>query len=283
MNPKSGSIVKALIARFHPRGENDLIRFLPSHEKAELDSLSTSIEMNFSHLISVDAWMQPIHYSWFFPVLSSFPPKTQALLLSIFPKKQAIELQKMLKLPSRKTSSPSFIAAFLSHFLKEKVLDKKIIPEDRLPSSEMNLLLTLSKPETIHMIDLLGIYDLAFTLKQTIDRNLIGKIYAALSEEQLHFLHYCLKQPVKWAPPKMNLLGWEGDSKLLTNLLHQRGLIRFAKAISDENSSLKWHICHRLDSGRGKAIIKLLSVKYDPDIVPYFKGQVLHLVKRYKK
>lgn len=66
-------------------------------------------------------------------------------------------------------------------------------------------------------------------------------------------------------------------------LLHHRGLARLAKGLMDEDPSLRWHLCHRLDTGRGEALMKLFAGKHDPAMIPYFKGEVIHLVKRYSQ
>jgi hypothetical protein len=177
-------------------------------------------------------------------------------------------------------SSP-FLRPFLMHILRTSLQNPELLDEQQLPQSPLNGLLSLERKQLIHVADLLGIHDLATDMRQIVDRTLLGKIHRVLTREQLHFLQYCSQQPLKWVSAKLGLLSWDGSASQLNHLLHYRGLIRLAKSIAQEDTSFKWHLMHRLDTGRAKIIQKEFYHKQDPSLLPYFKNQTLHIARKY--
>ncbi len=278
MDLHRGTMLKALLGR---RGEGLApLHFLSSKEKEIVDTCSTPEKIDFPALLSIESWMKEIHYSWFYSTLSALSPQSGALFLAFFDSKDAAKLGEMLSITSSSFQPSPLARAYLLHFLKEKMMPKDILPEPHLPPSPLNQLLELSKDELTHLIDLLGIYDLAAELRQVVDRNLLQEIHAALAPVQMQFLQYASKQPLKWMPPKLNLKDWDKEKKTLQALLHKRGLYRLGKALCREDKSLQWHAVHRLDTGRGEYLMKLFAGKEDPAMITYFKGQVLNLLNR---
>lgn len=278
---KKAALLKGLITFYHPSNEQALLRFLPPNEQEFLNSCTPLPKDYFPSLFTKNEWMEEIHYSWLLPKLKLLPAATQALLIQSFPKEQRKRLKEKLKTPEPTAKVSEFLQNFLVSSLKNQIFPESSPPLYEVPFSEMKELLRLTKGQLVHLIDLLGIHDLASDLRQIVDRNLLAKVHAALTQEHLHFLHYCLKQPLKWIPPKLNIISWDGDAQTLNLILHQRGLIRLGKALGDEHPTLQWHICHRLDTGRSSILMKVFAGKQDPAIIPYFKAQVLHLVRRY--
>lgn len=280
MIPKGGIMLGGLLARFHPEEGKALYRYLSAKERVQIESLPAPKDLQFNLLFSADKWMEPLHYSWFAAYLETLSP---ALLLATLPPKQAEALRKTLKyIPEKKTLSP-FLRGYLSQELKKLMQKPDILPAGHLPPSNLNPLLDLHKPELLHLIDLLGIHDLAAELRHVIDKSVLSRIYGVLTQEQRQFCHYCSKQAMPWVPPKLNISAWSGEKKSLNILLHQRGLFRLAKALTLEDPSLRWHLCHHLDVGRGEILLKHMKEKYDPALIPHFKNQVVHLLKRFQQ
>ncbi|MEZ5315292.1 MAG: hypothetical protein R3E91_03660 [Chlamydiales bacterium] len=277
------SLISALI---HPSRllNHNLLGYFPPDLAKEINLLSPPVSPNFPKLLAQNEWIESMHFSWFYLPLKSLKPEIQKLFLSLLPEKKAVELSKMLSLPLEKLSYSSFMIPFLMNIFKKKILGEiDIISEDCLPASDLNPLLKLTRLELLNLIDLLGIHDLSIDLRQIVDREILKNIYSALFSEQIHFLHYCTKQPIKWIPPTLGLLRWNRSKEKLQHLLHERGLIRLGGALFDQNESLKWYLIHRLDTGRAELIQKIFSNNQNSLPYPYFKNQVIHILQRYKK
>jgi hypothetical protein len=280
VNSKAKALLKALLSS--SENKDELPRFLPTKIAEEIQSLAASQQFNAHSLLSVHAWSHPIHFSWISHLIQDFPTSVQKLFIGSLSYTQAKGVQQMLALPDEQKEISPFLRPFLLHHLRQALQEPELISEELLPPSPLNVLLKLERKYLFHVADLLGIHDLAVELRQVVDRDLLRKIHNTLSEGQLHFLHYSSKQPIKWASPKLNLQKWDGSKKQLNHLLHHRGLIRIAKAIAQEDANFRWHLLHRMDTGRAKIIQKELYNKQDPVLIPYFKNQVLHLAKRYQ-
>ncbi|NGX27793.1 MAG: hypothetical protein K940chlam6_01731, partial [Chlamydiae bacterium] len=212
MNPKSGIMLNGLLARFHSSQGKEYYRYLSAQNREAVAQLPTPEDLSLPILFQSDGWMQSIHYSWFVSFLQTWPPK---FLLSILPQKQADGAAKTLEEIPEIQPLSRLMRTYLSHYLKDQMQDPQILPENFLPSSPLNGLLSLTRPQIMHLIDLLGVHDLAADLRQVVDKSLLNKIYQALTQEQLRFLHYCSKQTMAWVPPKLNIAGWDGEKKSL--------------------------------------------------------------------
>lgn len=272
-------MLKALIARFGKGQEKEMERLANEELKETLEKCSTPSAHSFDFLLSPTHWLQNIHFSWAEPTLSSLPKQTAAFCLPLFPHQAQAPLQKTLDVPLPPKTSP-FQRLFFAHFLKTKMVPPTLLPKEHLPPSAVNPLLDLSKDKLMQLIDLLGIYDLAADLKRVIDRSLLDKIHKSLNTSQMQFLHHAASSGQKWTPPPLYLERWDGDKKKLFLLLHKRGLTRLGRALFLEDKDFKWHLTHKLDTGRGAFLMKLFAGKEDPDMISFFKGQLLHLMKR---
>ncbi len=281
MKLQEKALLHALLS--HPSGREHLLRYLPQELAEEIQQWPTPKSHDFSKLLSQKTWARSMHYSWFYEPLKTLTPETAHLFLSLLPEKEAREVSKMLSLSPKPVSYSPFMHPFLMDEFKRKVQQGvEVISEDYLPPSSFNMLLTLNKTQFFNLIDLLGVHDLSADLRQVVNKELLRKIYTALSGEQLRFLHYCSKQPMKWIPPGLGLLAWDGSKAKLQRMLHGRGLARLGRALGNEDESLKWHLLHRLDTGRAGVVEKIFRQKQDMALIPYFKNQVLHIVKRYQ-
>lgn len=282
MKPLERAMLFALLSR-SPNAE-PLLPFLPKEATNNLSSNLTPVD--FPSLLSGSHWLKSIHYSWLVDFLKKIPQEGQEIFLSLFTPHQVKGLQKLLQLAPKGPLPPlpPFVRLFLFHTLKEKVYlnqESTLILQQR--NSFLNALLFLPKPDLMILIDFLGLYDLAVDFKQIVDKELIKRIQNVLTSQQFSFLQFCLKQPIKWVPPKLNLPTWNGEKVALNTLLHKRGLIRFSHALRGEDPAFQRAILHHLDTGRAKIIHKVLTQKMDTHLPAYFKHQVLDIVKRYFK
>lgn len=277
MDVKSATVLKSLLKK---NGEGrTLDHFLASKEKDSLDPISAPEKIDLTSLLSCTQWLDKIHYSWFYAPLAAFPVATATLFLTLFEPKESTKLKEMLHLELDTPSLSPFGKVFLSQLLKKEFEIEEILSQSQLPPSPLNELLSLKKEDLTHLIDFLGLYDLAAEMRVVVDRSVLNEIHSLLTPTQLQFLDYATKQPVRWIPPKLNLEGWDQEKKTLFAILHKRGLYRLAKACLNENESMRWHLIHRLDTGRGNVVMKLFAGKEDPAMIAFFRGQVLHLLK----
>jgi hypothetical protein len=263
------------------RRKEDLLRFIPAHVAEEVQSISIDQGSLPSLQLSVQHWADSIHYTWFVEPIRTFPIRVQELFVHALTPLQREGVRKILSLPETSTELSPFVRSFLLYLWKKKLESPDLLAEGLLPRSPLNCLLLLSRKQLLQLVNFLGLYDLADDMRQVVDKNLLRKLHHSLSSEQLHFLQYCSKQPVKWRSPKLGLANWDGSQKQLDHLLHYRGLIRLAKALIQEEKSFIWHVLHRFDVGRAEIVQKEISRKQDLSLVPYFRNQALHIAKRY--
>lgn len=278
MYSKSTKAMLGALLATSPHGKL-LQSFLPPSLKQEINL--TPVEPKESLVLS--HWSDRIHYSWLYPILTKLPVESQLVFLSFLAPSQARGLGEMLHRQSSSSVVYSqFIRLFWLNYLKENLQPEDILPEVFLPPSPLNGLLLLERSQLIRLIDLLGLHDLSVDLKKIVDKELLGKIHSVLTVEQVQFLHYCSKQPVRWVSPKLELAKWDGTKKSLNHLLHHRGLIRLGGAILLEDPNFLWYLLHQLDTGRAKVVEKVLEQKKQTALVPHFKNQILHILHRFQ-
>lgn len=272
-------MLKALLSQSSHGGQ--LLRLLPPKMALEIENWPQPDNPDIFALISQASWAEHIHYSWFQDFFRDLTKPMQAICLSSLSPPQRKGLQRLLDSEIKLRQTNPFVLPFVSNYMRKQLRVEDVIDEHLLPYSSLNILLKLKFSQLLYLIDMLGIHDLASDLKQVVDKVLLNRVYAALSKQQLLFLEYCSKQPMKWIPPKLGLSAWNGSVKHLNHLLHHRGLIRLGRAVIQEDPSFKWHLLHRLDTGRAKIIQKEFYRNPESTLLPYFKNQVLHLAKRY--
>lgn len=281
MEQKAKSFLKALLSKSQREGQ--LLRYLSPELRLELEGAATSQQCEPANMFSMSQWLQPIHYSWLAQAIQEYAKPIQPLLLGALPQAQATGVHSMLSLDAAKTASSTFLRPYLLGLLRDVVEEPGLLHEELLPPSQLNCLLKLKRKYLLSMVDLLGLHDLASDLRLVIDKALLNRIHAALSPQELQFLHYFSKQSSKWASPKLGLSGWDGSKQQLHRLLHYRGLLRMSRAVFEETPSFKWHLLHRMDTGRAKIIKKEFYKKQDPALFSYFRNQVLYLAKKFEQ
>jgi hypothetical protein len=282
MELKSAIMLRVLINRFHQGAPEALLKGLPEAE-AEHVLVHTISSTEASHVMNKPStFFKDIHYSWLQPVLETFSPSLQPMLISALPAESAAPLSKLMNFPLLKPASETS-KEFLLSSLCRKFMENTPLPVVFLPETFASPLALMSKAQLIELIDFLGIYDLAEELRHIVDKVLLKAIYKCISIKKQHFLRICLHQKEKLKAAKIGLINWKGDEVQLGRLLHRRGLLRLSYALSGQSQDLMWHIVHRLDVGRGQIIRKNYSNKEVPGVTVFLSLQVLNTFNYLKK
>lgn len=284
MQRKSAIMLRVLMNRYHQGAPSMLLEGLPKEDaQLVLDQTITSSEASQIMMRPSELLGGQIHYSWLQPVIESFHPAMQPLLISALPKESALALTKLMDKPKLATPKP-IARDFLLLALCRKFSKGSVMPMQFLPESTLSSLITLTKPELLELVDYLGIYDLAEEIRHIVDKVLLKSIYACLSAKKQHFLRICLHQKEKLkAAAKIGLINWKGDESQLGRLLHRRGLLRLSYALSGQPRDFIWHLAHRLDVGRGHILGKNFSDKEIPGVTTFLAQQVLNTLNFLKR
>lgn len=259
MKAQSGIMLNALLNHFHEGSWEDKIAYLPSKERQDMASLPVPASLPKSLCWDPEQIAQWVHYSWFAPVVETYPAAVQELFLGALPEGNRIGLSKLLKLDLHPAVISSPVKLFFLKRLCCGVIDKNVAPMEFLPDSQLNAMLQLTKPQLVRLIDLLGLHDLAIDIRQVVDRKQIDQVFSLLTLSERQYLHYCLQQPDRIIAPAEGIQRWLNDEKKIGLFLHLKGLLRLSAALSAQSSSLIWYLIHRLDTGRGAKLQQLSS------------------------
>ncbi len=261
MKRKSELVLKAHLNRCSPEEKETLLRFLPESERLYLSELPDTQEEELPKETFFASLLEKVHWSWLLPTLKTFSEREQRLFLSVLNSYAAEQLKTALSLKGANEE----ITETAKGFLREQLLHSLdappdgLLPLEYLPVSPLNRLLAFTKKELIRLIDSLALYDLAQEVRQIVETKILKRIYSLLSEEQKTILKQITLHKELNPVPKLGIEKWEGTEEALRVLLHRRGLIRFAVALSGQDSDLIWMICHRLDIGRGGTLFRCCS------------------------
>ncbi len=279
-NPKSLRFTKFLLSRSPPEKISPLLDHLPEEERNREKEITLNFCPPSISFLFPSTLLQKIHYSWLASPLQKSSILYRKMCLSSLPATQGEPLAALLQLPTPRAPLPAPLREFVLNDLKKKVIPDSILPEELLPATDANSLLALTKNHLIKLIDLLGIFDLSTEVKQTVDKRLIEKIGGALNEEEIKVLQFAKSQQTKGTPSRFDLHLWDGSRKHLFALLHKKGLERLAKAIADQEPSFIWNLVHKMDEGRGSAILQYLKTNQEAHLASYFRKQATQLIQR---
>lgn len=280
MHTAAQLVFKALINRTGEQKREKLLSLLTDSEKESLKKLPETPIEEISENFFQDGIIDSVHYSWLIPTLKSYSKDDSSLFLLSLSEKAKENLKSFLKKPEAKCELTKLGRDFLRKTLLSTLIAKEdgLLPIEYLPASPLNSLLTLSKLETVRLIDLLSLYDLSLEMKHIVETKMLKKIYAALTPEKRHFL----KNKTNYSEPflfsRLGLEMWDGKEDSLRILLHKRGLARLAKALSLADSNLIWYICHHLDIGRGTTLFKLCSKKVSEKVAKIVIANIMELI-----
>ncbi len=234
-----------------------LTRFLPVEEKQNLIQIPTcSLEENKIPNLPFES----IHWSWFIPILQKYPVKEQKLFLNALHQQNQKHLTSELKITLGSVKTTHTLTAFLRNILWEHLTEKEHrLPIYFLPPSPLNVLLDIEKTKLTQLIDLLSLYDLSVELRQIVETKILKKIYSFLSEDEKKFLKTMAGYKEPYPTTRIGFDQWDGSERSFRLALHKRGLSRIGAALSGQHPDLIWYVCHHLDIGRGRSLMKLCS------------------------
>ncbi len=283
METKSWIMLRVLLNRFHEGDMESVLHGLPEDDARTVLSQDVVSKELFPAVARPQELIKRIHYSWIAPEIKKLPSNMQTMILSALPEEYTLKVSQFLEKepPPMKLSSP--IKSFVLGNLYSKILPKEVLPPEYLPESPLSFLGTTSKKELLQLFDFLGMYDLAKEIRHIVDKEKLKKIYQCITPKRREFLRFCLHQPEKLVSEGLKLERWDGDCNKLRRLLHRKGMMRLAYAVSGQHPDLMWHIIHTLDTGRGEIISKNYSKEEIAGITPVLSQQLLTLMNFLKK
>jgi hypothetical protein len=272
MNNRVSMMLKVFINRYNSKGGNALTKFLPKEELAQVMGHSIESSDLTPMIQQPKKGLSHIHYSWIQPLLIHFPEALRPNVAAAL----GID-QKTSDVQSSVTVS-NCVKAFLLNQLYHLLAIETHIPIEYLPKTDLSILGHWTKQQIVHLIDYLGLYDLASEVKHIVNPNSLKKIYTSLTPKQFHHLKMCLHKKERLTFPKLGIDLAKVESEQLKQILHKRGLIRLSRAFSGEHPDLIWHIGHTLDMGRGKIFLKEAQGEKAEKITQILRQQVLNLI-----
>lgn len=266
-------VLKAFLHKCAPEKRDLLLSFLPDSEKNALEELP-DIPLPKKESFELDRPLDSIHWSWLIPVLKTYPVKEQKFFLCALHPSAQKNLAKTLHLTLTTEKISAIGTIFLRSTLIQNLCKKDLLPIHLLPPSPLNLLLQIEKKKLIQLIDLLSLFDLSAEIRQIVETKILKKIYSFLSEEEKHFLKMIAGQREPYPAARIRLGKWDGTRASFRLMLHRIGLARLGAALSGQDSDLIWYVCHRLDSGRGKALKKLCKKEAMPHVAEWLAEQM---------
>lgn len=277
MQPNSWLMLRILLNRYHLKGSDALLRYLPAEDQDALKAQGIQTDQAAAALEQPLYLIQRMHYTWLLPIFQKIPQELYASFLSLFSDATLSKLRTLLRLPSNSTPitlSPPVKQFLIDHFYQ--LMDiQHLLPLAFLPESPLTPLAKCCSKELNSCIDFLGLYDLTEEVKHVIDTKRLKQLRASLTDSQWSFLQHCLRQSDKMAAPSLKLKEWSGDKEELKKMLHKRGLLRLSKALCGQHPDLVWYIVHAFDLGRGSSLNKLISPTPVAGVTPFLVQQVL--------
>ncbi|KPK33725.1 MAG: hypothetical protein AMS24_00135 [Chlamydiae bacterium SM23_39] len=250
-------ILNEFLKKFAEKKRKNMLSFLSDEIRKKIEKtphLKVSIDFEKFEPQNI---IKEIHYSWYLPFLKKFPKKQQLWFLSLLEKNISEKLKNFLQIKEKIKKLPIFFSFFLQKIFFKEILDDYILPKEYLVPSKLNFLLNLSKNNLIKLINFLALFDLAKEIPKIIDTKILKKIDKHLSKEEKIFLHSKIKYKESFSFPKLQINKYINSKEAFKLMLHKRGIIRFAKALSTQDNNLIWHISRKLDIGRGKILYEL--------------------------
>lgn len=278
MQTTSWEVLSALLHHYHPDDYASMLKYFPAEGAKLLEHAKRPIAEKTLALQTLLEAIQQIHYSWFHKPIHEHPKNLIPFLISSLPKEHVSGLEKMQQHSYETCIVPPVFQSFFLKILYKQIGADFVLPVNYLPDTELKILLKLSKIQLTRLIDYLGLYDLGATLQQIVDKRSLENIMSMLSPGQCKCLKKILhaKLPTT-ATSLINIHSCRSAPELYLQI-HKKGLQRFSKALAGQNSHFIWHICHRLDIGRGEKLLQLMRHKEATTNTTIITKQVLEVV-----
>lgn len=277
-------ILQVLLNRYYGGLSEELSQTLPESYRKELSKSTLSVNNAEPLLRQPLDRIARIHYSWLVPAIQSLPKPLRLPTIAALPPAQAQGLCRLLKLPlpAERPSPP--MGQFLLNTLYEKVSQEERLPPSYLTASPVSPLGEYSKVQLMRLIDLLGLRDLVQEVRLIVNKTHQTAILSCLNDEEKQFFDfYMYKQREKLTVPRLDLTGWNGDSRKVRQQMHLRGLNRLGRALTGQSPDLIWYILRALDTGRAAIIQQNYASKPPEDVRTELLRQVIGLINYFNK
>lgn len=273
---KKNIFVRTLIDHYHLGDEQELIRFWDSQNSVEeIDRIGRVHGEPKDLLIDPERALEEIHYSWIAEAMENLPKHLHPSILASFGNtlKQQLCRQYGIEVDTLDT-----IPDITKKFLLEKVYLQlegvnEVFPLSFSPEYPLSKLLEMDKNLLLELFDLLGLHDLAIKAKHIVDKTTLNYIYASLTPIRKKIFNVFLQQQDKAQLPQIDLSNWSGEPRILKKILHRRGILRLSNALSGYSKDFMWHFTRRLDTGRGRIVLRYYSEE-TTQLVPILTEQV---------
>lgn len=266
--------MRVMLNRYHGGSVGTLFNSLSQEDIQKILSQDIQTSQVQAALECPHKAFEKIHYSWLQSSLEQFPEAIQAYILSSLPESAGKSLSQQLNKPYEPIPLPETIKKFMRSMFYTKIGAEEVLPITFLPQTPALSLTTLSKSELIDLVDFLGLHDLVPEVRQMVDKQKLKRFYSSLTRGMQLYLQKILHQPDKIPVQGLGLEQWNGDKAKLLTVVHRRGLIRLAKALSGQHPDLIWHLGHILDKGRAAVLSKYYSKEEIANSTPIFIMQV---------
>lgn len=223
---------------------------------------------------NVGEWLSFIHYSWLAAWVKELQEPLKPYVAAALTTAQATGLG----LPAAKKAAP-LIRDFLQKELYAKIASPDVLPFSLIPKTALDPLLFMNKARLVHLIDLLGIHDLALDFKKVIAKDLQMRLQELLTPLQKQYFTFCLKENLVALQTAKSPAYWL-DHKNPPGLIHSAGLWRLTRLVAAEERSWIWYLVHYLDQGRGSQMQKWIEEDKDIALQGKARDKILEQVLR---
>ncbi len=254
MRPSPLMVCKALLESVDLDQQSKLLALLSTDDQKEIESLPSAGLSREEKLIKEDE-LERIHYSWLAPFLRTLSESDLRFFLAALGPAQVKGLQEQLRFSNHLPTLTKPARGYLrSHLFKQ--LTSELLPIELLPPSSYNILLRLNDAQLLEVIVYLGLYDLAFEMRQIIATSILKEILNALPPRQSEFVQKEMLEPEELIFKRLFLQGWDGTPATLAKLVEERGLERLGAALYDCDSNFLWYLTHQMEMLRATHLLK---------------------------
>ncbi len=276
METKALIFFRVLLNRYREGSADAILKNLPQDEVKKILALDIHSKDTSPAFVDPLQLISLVHYSWLVKPFLELSTELQTYVLASLPSFQAQGICKMVSMPYE----PFAISVKWRPFFLMKLLNKleirSLLPLPYLPQTQLIALVGCSKQQLVELIDFLGLYDLAIELRQVVDKRILKQVYECLNRKKQVFLRAALHQIDKFTPPKLGLETNMMDCRKLETILHRRGIIRLAAALSDQHPHLRQYLYYILDTGRSSLLKKYPDKEVPPNIAAALAAQTMN-------
>lgn len=274
--------LSAWLDKFTPSLKDNLLNYLEDEIKEQIKALTFTPQLPLSSLF-LEKGIPNIHYSWLKEPLMGYSKEDQSFFLNSLDPSQKEGLIKQYNLDCVEMCLSSVAQNFfrLTFFTNYFRLESTTIKEFLKPTT-WSFLLDLPKSQLVLLIDLLGLEDLSFDAKKCLDKKILDEIVKQLTSKQQSYFFAALKRQPLPSFQTEKIQFWLQPKERLAILLQQKGILRLAIALSDQEEGFIWHLSRLLDIGRGTELINNikkikdnpLTLKLRPLLSPLIVNQI---------